>query len=62
MRLPSADFEGMKRTTFYCAGVLPNASDAIRAKALLQRRARYLLPPMPVYRALISDIYHLPAE
>jgi len=31
-------------------------------KHLEQRRAKYLLPPMPVYRQLISDMYHLPAE
>jgi Family of unknown function (DUF6624) len=29
---------------------------------LEKRRAKYLLPPMPVYRKLISDMYHLPAE
>jgi len=31
-------------------------------KHLEQRRAKYLLPPMSVYRQLISDMYHLPAE
>ena len=31
-------------------------------KHLEQKRAKYLLPPMPVYRQLISDMYHLPAE
>jgi hypothetical protein len=31
-------------------------------KHLEQRRAEYLLPPMPVYRQLISDMDHLPAE
>jgi len=31
-------------------------------KHLEQRRAKYLLPPMPVYRQVISDMYHLPAE
>lgn len=31
-------------------------------KHLEQRRAKCLLPPMPVYRQLISDMYHLPAE
>jgi len=32
------------------------------AKHLEQRRAQYLLPPMSVYRQVISEIYHLPAE
>jgi len=34
----------------------------IDPKHLQKRRARYLMPPMSVYRQLISEIYHLPAE
>jgi hypothetical protein len=29
---------------------------------LEQRRAQYLLPPMPAYRKLLADVYHMPIE
>ena len=29
---------------------------------LEERRARYLLPPMDVYRKMLSDMYHMPLE
>lgn len=31
-------------------------------KHLEQRRAQYLLPPMPAYRKMLGDMYHMPIE